>query len=48
MANTYTQLYVHIVFSVYFREHLIAEANREEGIIANHKCKLLLNRTTKI
>ena len=47
MANTYTQLYVHIVFAVHAREPLIAESYREEveryisGIIANHKCKLL-------
>lgn len=47
MANTYTQMYVQVVFAVQYRENLIAEENREEveryicGIIANKKCKVL-------
>ena len=47
MANTYTQLYVQIVFAVLHRENLIAERNREEiekyicGIISNKKSKPL-------
>ncbi len=45
MANTYTQLYVQIVFSVKGRENLIKEKFRDElekvicGIIINHKSK---------
>jgi len=47
MANTYTQLYIHIVFAVKYRENLIRKENREElqkfisGIITNRKQKLL-------
>lgn len=47
MANTYTQLYIQIVFAVKGRENLIREEYREElqkyiaGIIANKKQKLL-------
>ena len=47
MANTYTQFYVHIVFSVKNRELLIPAANKEElhkyivGIVRNQKCKLI-------
>lgn len=46
MANTYTQIYVHIVFAVKGRENLIKESFREElqkyisGIINNKKQKL--------
>ena len=45
MANSYTQLYVHYVFTVQGRENLIKERFREElekvicGIIANHRSK---------
>lgn len=47
MANTYTQLYIQIVFAVKGRENLIARENKEElqkymtGIIQQRKCKLL-------
>ena len=47
MANTYTQIYVQIVFAVQHRENLISESHREEiekyicGIISNHKSKPL-------
>lgn len=47
MANTYTQLYVQIIFVVKGRENLIAEQHREElekyicGIINNKKSKPL-------
>ena len=46
MANTYTQLYVQIVFSVKNKDCLIEESFREEvqkhisEIISNRKCKL--------
>lgn len=46
MANTYTQIYVHIVFAVKGRENFIKESFREElqkyisGIINNKKQKL--------
>lgn len=46
MANTYSQIYIHIVFAVKGRQNLIPERNREElqkyisGIIANQKQKL--------
>ena len=45
MANTYTQLYIQIVFAVKGRQNLISEKNREAvekyicGIISNKKCK---------
>ncbi|MBU1095523.1 MAG: IS200/IS605 family transposase [Bacteroidetes bacterium] len=47
MANTYTQLYMQIVFAVKGRQNLIAENHREElekyicGIINNKKSKPL-------
>lgn len=47
MANTYTQMYVQIVFAVQGRENLIQEKHRIElekymcGIITNKKCKPL-------
>jgi putative transposase len=47
MANTYTQMYVQIVFAVFGRANLIKEAYRIElekyicGIISNDKCKPL-------
>ena len=46
MANTYTQLFVQLVFSVKGRENLIKERFRDElekvmcGIITNHKSKV--------
>ena len=47
MPNTYSQLYIQIVFAVKGRKSLITETIREElqkyisGIIANHQQKLL-------
>ena len=47
MANTYTQMYVQIVFAVLGRANIIKENHREElekyicGIILNRKCKPL-------
>jgi len=47
MANTYTQIYVQIVFAVQERENVIKEEFRDElekyigGIVANNKSKLL-------
>jgi REP element-mobilizing transposase RayT len=47
MANTYTQLYFHVVFAVKGRENLIAEKWKEElykyitGIIKNKNQKLI-------
>ncbi|MCG9130037.1 IS200/IS605 family transposase [Candidatus Poribacteria bacterium] len=47
MANTYTQLYVHIVFAVEHRRNLIPKEHKEElhkfitGIITNNKHKMI-------
>jgi putative transposase len=47
MPNTYSQMYVQVVFAVKGRENFIAERNRDElekymcGIINNHKSKPL-------
>lgn len=47
MANTYTQMYVQIVFAVLGRANVIKEVHRIElekyicGIISNNKCKPL-------
>jgi REP element-mobilizing transposase RayT len=47
MANTYTQIYIHIVFAVQGRQSLIPKTNKEElhryitGIIRNKKQKLI-------
>jgi len=47
MANTYTQIYIHIVFAVQGRQNLIPKVNKEElhkyisGIIRNKKQKLI-------
>lgn len=47
MANTYTQLYIQIVFAVKGRESLVSREHREElqkyitGIIQQQNCKLL-------
>lgn len=47
MANTYTQIYIHIVFSVKNRNCLIQQSVKETihkyitGIVKNRKCKLL-------
>ena len=48
MANTYTQLYVHVVFSVKGRSNLISTKWKEDlykyitGIITNEKQKLMI------
>jgi REP element-mobilizing transposase RayT len=47
MPNTYTQIYIQIVFAVKGRQNLIAKQNREElhkyitGIVQNRKQKML-------
>jgi len=47
MPNTYSQIYIHIVFSVKGRENLIASKHREElhkyitGIVQNREQKML-------
>jgi len=47
MANTYSQIYIQIVFAVKGRQNLISKANREElhkyitGIVTNREQKLL-------
>ncbi|SDY22521.1 Transposase IS200 like [Flavobacterium aquidurense] len=47
MANTYTQIHIHFVFAVKFRQALISNDWKEElfkyiaGIIKNHNHKLL-------
>jgi putative transposase len=47
MANTYLQIYLHVVFAVQGRMNLIPKAHQEElykyitGIVANKKQKLL-------
>jgi putative transposase len=47
MANTYSQIYVQVVFAVYGRENLIGSEWRDElykyitGIVKNHRQKLL-------
>ena len=47
MPNTYTQIYIQIVFTVKGRENLISEGNREElqkyitGIVQNREHKML-------
>jgi putative transposase len=48
MANTYTQIYIHIVFAVQGRQSLIPKAHKAElhqyitGIIRNKKQKLIV------
>ena len=47
MANTYTQIYIHVVFAVQHRQNLIKKENKEElhkyitGIVQNKKQKLI-------
>ena len=47
MANTYTQIYIHVIFAVKGRQNLLRQENREElhkyitGIIRNNKQKLI-------
>lgn len=46
--GTYTQLYIHLVFAVKFRESILTKSQREElykytsGIIENKKCKPII------
>ena len=47
MANTYTQIYIHVIFAVKGRENLISKSHKNElykyltGIITNKKNKLI-------
>ena len=47
MANTYTQIYVQVIFAVRGRQNLLRRENREElhkyvtGIVRNSKQKLI-------
>ena len=47
MANTYTQIYIHIVFAVEHRQNLIPKEHKEDlhqyitGIVANKKQKMI-------
>ena len=47
MANTYTQLYIHYIFAVQYRENFIGPARKEDvnryvtGLVKNLKNKLL-------
>ena len=47
MANTYTQIYIHVIFTVQGRQNLIKKENKQElhkyitGIIRNKKQKLI-------
>lgn len=47
MANTYTQIYIHFVFSVKNRRHLLKNRYKDElhkyitGIVKKRRCKLL-------
>ena len=47
MANTYTQIYIHIVFAVEHRQNLIPKAHKDElhqyitGIVTNKKQKVI-------
>ncbi len=47
MANTYTQIYIHIIFAVKGRENMISNEHREElqryisGIVQNREHKML-------
>jgi len=47
MANTYTQIYIHVIFSVQGRQNLLKKENKEElhkyitGVIRNKNQKLI-------
>jgi putative transposase len=47
MANTYTQIYIHTIFAVKFRQHLITNAHKDEiqkymtGVVTNLGSKLI-------
>jgi putative transposase len=45
MANTYTQMYVQIVFTVKGRNSLIAAQNRDE--LEKYICGIIINKKTK-
>lgn len=45
MANTYTQLYVHIIFAVRGRQNLISEKHREE--LEKYICGIITNKNSK-
>lgn len=45
MPNTYTQLYVHIVFAVKGRQNLISENHREE--LEKYICGIIRNKNSK-
>lgn len=45
MANTYTQIYVQIVFAVQNRQNLIAEKHREQ--IEKYICGIISNKQSK-
>ena len=51
MANTYTQIYIHVVFAVQVRQNLIPKAHKEElhkyiaGIVRNKGQKLIAINT---
>lgn len=45
MANTYTQLYIHIVFVVKGRQNLIFEKHREE--LEKYICGIITNKNSK-
>ena len=45
MANTYTQLYVQIVFAVQGRQNLITEKNREQ--LEKYICGIVSNKNSK-
>jgi putative transposase len=45
MPNTYTQIYVQVVFAVKGRSNLIAEQNREE--IEKYICGIIINKKSK-
>jgi len=46
MANTYTQLYIHLVFAVWGRYHLISEKHEEE--IYKYMSGIIINKGNKI
>ena len=45
MANTYTQIYVQIIFAVQGRQNLIAEKNREQ--LEKYICGIVSNKNSK-
>jgi len=45
MANTYTQIYVQVVFAVQGRQNLIAEKNRE--LLEKYICGIVSNKKSK-